>query len=346
MRLVADEQHAVLRASVQLRRARLADRCPARAPASRRSEPPGRAPRRPPRPSGAPADRETSGRARSRARAPPAPGHAVGLPVPSAVKRPVLVPPGSRPVLRLGVPQQPDFHARSVAFSSASIHPNPKSFYPSPAMALSAGEQLGPYEIVGPLGKGGMGEVYRARDNRLRREVALKMLPDAARQRRRQPRALRPRDARRRRAESSEHPRDPRHGHAPGVPYAVTELLEGETLADRLRTGPLAAAARDRDRLPDRRRPRRRARQGSHPPRHQAREHLPDATRGAPRSSTSASRASRSPPTLSPVPREPELELRVARGHGRLHVARAGPRKEGRRAQRHLLARRASSTRC
>jgi len=46
-------------------------------------------------------------------------------------------------------------------------------------MPLSAGDKLGPYEILAPLGADGMGEVYRAKDTKLKREVALKVLPDS-----------------------------------------------------------------------------------------------------------------------------------------------------------------------
>src|SRR5579862_9091529 len=106
-------------------------------------------------------------------------------------------------------------------------------------MTLAAGEQLGPYEIISPLGKGGMGEVYRARDTRLRREVALKLLPDAAAH---DADSLHRFDRETRAVATLNHPsilaiHDT--GSFKSVPYAVTELLQGETLAERLRGGSL-----------------------------------------------------------------------------------------------------------
>jgi serine/threonine protein kinase len=106
---------------------------------------------------------------------------------------------------------------------------------------LEAGEQLGPYEIIGRLGKGGMGEVYRARDGRLRREVALKMLHDtAANDEDSLARFQRETHA----VAALNHPsilaiHDT--GTHRGAPYAVTELLSGQSLAERLESGPIAA---------------------------------------------------------------------------------------------------------
>ncbi|MDQ6894262.1 MAG: protein kinase [Acidobacteriota bacterium] len=104
-------------------------------------------------------------------------------------------------------------------------------------MPLPAGSRLGPYEVVAPLGAGGMGEVYRARDTRLKRDVAIKVLPasfskDADRLRRFEQEA----EA----ASSLNHPNilviyD--IGSSDGVPYIVSELLEGETLRARLAGG-------------------------------------------------------------------------------------------------------------
>src|SRR5215831_15670519 len=100
-------------------------------------------------------------------------------------------------------------------------------------MALSAGNKLGPYEILAPLGKGGMGEVYRARDTRLHRDVAVKVLPQAF-----HTEAARERFQREARAASAlNHPNicavyDV--GEAAGHPFLVMELLEGETLRDRI----------------------------------------------------------------------------------------------------------------
>src|SRR6202162_1363912 len=108
-------------------------------------------------------------------------------------------------------------------------------------MALSPGFRLGPYEILAPLGAGGMGEVYRARDSRLGREVAIKVLPDHLSKNE----EVRRRFEREARTISQlSHP----HicalydvGNQDGVEYLVMEYLEGETLAERLLKGPLPA---------------------------------------------------------------------------------------------------------
>jgi Tol biopolymer transport system component len=106
-------------------------------------------------------------------------------------------------------------------------------------MNLTSGARLGPYEIVAPLGAGGMGEVYRARDSRLKREVAIKVLPqgfslDADRLRRFEQEALA--------TAALNHPNILAVfdiGAHEGAPYVVSELLEGETLRERLRGGPI-----------------------------------------------------------------------------------------------------------
>jgi serine/threonine protein kinase len=105
---------------------------------------------------------------------------------------------------------------------------------------LSPGEQVGPYEIIAQLGKGGMGEVYRARDGRLRREVALKLVSEAdSNDDESLRRFLRETHV----VASLNHPNIVAihdTGAHKGVPYAVTELLQGETLAERMRGGPIA----------------------------------------------------------------------------------------------------------
>src|SRR6516225_5008144 len=105
---------------------------------------------------------------------------------------------------------------------------------------LEVSTRLGPYEIIAPLGAGGMGEVYRARDTRLDREVAIKVLPEAFATNPER-RARFEREARAVAALS--HPNilaihD--YGTHGGVIYAVMELLEGETLGSRLAKGPMS----------------------------------------------------------------------------------------------------------
>jgi Tol biopolymer transport system component len=108
-------------------------------------------------------------------------------------------------------------------------------------VSLNAGTRLGPYEIVAPLGAGGMGEVYRARDTRLDRTVAIKILPSAMADE-----AARERFEREARAISSlNHP----HicalfdvGHEGDLRFLVMEYLDGETLAGRIERGRLTLA--------------------------------------------------------------------------------------------------------
>ncbi len=106
-------------------------------------------------------------------------------------------------------------------------------------MPLPASTRLGPYEIVAPLGAGGMGEVYRARDARLDRDVAVKVLPPSVSS---DPERLGRFEREARAAAALSHPNvlavfD--FGVHAGSPYLVTELLEGESLRERLAEGPL-----------------------------------------------------------------------------------------------------------
>src|ERR1700748_3656895 len=106
-------------------------------------------------------------------------------------------------------------------------------------MPLSAGEKLGLYEILAPIGAGGMGEVYRAKDPRLGREVAIKVLPASFSQ---DPDRLKRFEQEARAAGVLNQPGITAVydiGTENGAPYIVTELLEGETLRNRLLAGPL-----------------------------------------------------------------------------------------------------------
>ncbi|MDQ5857352.1 MAG: serine/threonine protein kinase, partial [Acidobacteriota bacterium] len=108
-------------------------------------------------------------------------------------------------------------------------------------MTLSAGSRLGPYEIVSPLGAGGMGEVYRAKDPRLGRDVAVKVLPASFSD---EPDRLRRFEQEARAAGILNHPNITAVydvGDHDGAPYVVSELLEGETLRAALAGGRLSA---------------------------------------------------------------------------------------------------------
>jgi serine/threonine protein kinase/tetratricopeptide (TPR) repeat protein len=111
-------------------------------------------------------------------------------------------------------------------------------WYLSPAMVLAPGTVLGPYVVVAPLGAGGMGEVYRARDERLHRQVAIKVLPDALAG---DPERLRRFENEARAAAALSHPNvlAVYDVNVAGTPCVVFELLEGETLRARIAAGDL-----------------------------------------------------------------------------------------------------------
>ena len=108
-------------------------------------------------------------------------------------------------------------------------------------MALSPGTRLGPYEIIEPIGAGGMGEVYRARDTKLKRDVAIKVLPEAfAKDEQRMKRFAREAEV----LASLNHPNIAsiyglEESHGDGITALVLELVEGPTLAERIAEGPI-----------------------------------------------------------------------------------------------------------
>jgi serine/threonine protein kinase len=106
-------------------------------------------------------------------------------------------------------------------------------------LALSSGTRLGPYEVITQLGVGGMGEVFRARDTRLNRDVAIKVLPDSVAS---DPERLARLTREAQTLASLNHPNIAHiHGleESAGVRALVMELVEGETLEERIERGPL-----------------------------------------------------------------------------------------------------------
>jgi serine/threonine protein kinase len=128
------------------------------------------------------------------------------------------------------------------AFVQFSFSPASFGYNRPHPMTLSIGAHLGSHEIAALLGKGGMGEVYRARDTKLKRDVAIKILPDEfARDADRVSRFQREAEL----LASLNHPNIAAIydvEEANGIRYLILEMVEGETLAERLKRGPLPAS--------------------------------------------------------------------------------------------------------
>src|SRR5262245_2604695 len=141
-------------------------------------------------------------------------------------------------------------NSRLASCSNHEEHEGPEGIEFGPPMSISAGTRLGPYEIVSPIGSGAMGDVYRARDTRLGRDVAIKVLPAAFA---RDPDRLTRFEREARAVAAINHPNIlavhdigaadiPSADGAPArVTYMVSELLDGDSLRTRLMNGPLSA---------------------------------------------------------------------------------------------------------
>ena len=139
--------------------------------------------------------------------------------------------------------------------------------------ASLVGRQIGSHTILSFLGAGGMGEVYRARDAKLGRDVAIKVVRDSFLS---DPERLRRLEREARVLATLNHPHiGAIYGleEADGVRGLVLELVEGATLAERLASGPLVDPGVAQGRAPDRGGARSRAREGHHPSRSEAGEH-------------------------------------------------------------------------
>ena len=145
----------------------------------------------------------------------------------------------SQPILR--APKDPDPRLVNATVRSNLVRTGyPARIIHDKSLALPSGTRVGVYEITAPIGAGGMGEVYRARDPRLGRDVAIKVLPsafsaDIDRLHRFEQEA--------RAAAALNHPNILAVydiGADGGAPFIVSELLEGETLRERARSGPVA----------------------------------------------------------------------------------------------------------
>jgi hypothetical protein len=190
------------------------------------------------------------------------------------------------------------------------------SFFDTPALHVAAklmapghgtfvGTDIGPYHVLSTLGAGGMGEVYRAKDTRLQRVVAIKVLSnwDTA-----MPQDLERFHQEARAASALNHPHICTiHDVGSGPPFIAMELLEGETLQQQLARGPIELSALVDGRTRGGRRPGRCSPHRHCSSRHQAGEHLPDRPRAEDpgfrsRESDVRSGAERRHPRDSPIP--------------------------------------------